>query len=156
MTSDELIAEGERLARPCVHLKPYGDPRRIDDVLLAIGEVWAQNPDLRLGQLLLNAVRPSQPCPEIFSIEDRDLVYRVRAKGNEPKPAEPSGAPERQLLPASPGIARVETGEVQFGDDWPGLFLRGDDALALMIWIRSLCEMLANHPDPMVADRLFA
>ncbi len=22
---------------------------------------------------------------------------------------------------------RVETGAVQFGDDWPGLFIRGDD-----------------------------
>lgn len=25
---------------------------------------------------------------------------------------------------------RVETGPVQFGDDWPGLFIRGDDAFA--------------------------
>lgn len=24
---------------------------------------------------------------------------------------------------------RVETGPVQFGDDWPGLFVRGDNAL---------------------------
>lgn len=24
---------------------------------------------------------------------------------------------------------RAETGAVQFGDDWPGVFLRGDDAL---------------------------
>lgn len=23
---------------------------------------------------------------------------------------------------------RVETGPVQFGDDWPGVFIRGDDA----------------------------
>lgn len=57
------------------------DPRRIDDVLLAIAEVWAQDPDLRLGQLLINAVRPAEPCPELFSIEDRDLVRRVQAEG---------------------------------------------------------------------------
>lgn len=24
--------------------------------------------------------------------------------------------------------ARVETGPIRFGDDWPGVFLRGDDA----------------------------
>jgi hypothetical protein len=24
---------------------------------------------------------------------------------------------------------RVETGPAQFGDDWPGVFLRGDDAM---------------------------
>ena len=63
------------------------DPRRIDDVLLAIGEVWAQNPDLRLGQLLVNAVRPAEPCPELFAIEDRDLVRRVRSEGARPRQA---------------------------------------------------------------------
>ena len=26
---------------------------------------------------------------------------------------------------------RMETGPVQFGDDWPGVFFRGDEALAL-------------------------
>ena len=55
------------------------DPRRIDDVLLAIGEVWALDPDLRLGQLLYVALRPSEPCPELSGIEDRDLIRRVQA-----------------------------------------------------------------------------
>ncbi len=32
---------------------------------------------------------------------------------------------------------RIESGVVQFGDDWPGLFLRGDDAFAL-------AQVLAN------------
>jgi hypothetical protein len=35
---------------------------------------------------------------------------------------------------------RVETGAVQFGGDWPGLFLRGDDATFLMVAIRGLLE----------------
>ncbi len=26
---------------------------------------------------------------------------------------------------------RVETGAIRFGDDWPGIFIRGDEALAL-------------------------
>jgi hypothetical protein len=30
---------------------------------------------------------------------------------------------------------RVETGPVQFGDDWPGLFIRGDDCLALFFYL---------------------
>lgn len=33
---------------------------------------------------------------------------------------------------------RVESGAVQFGDDWPGLFLRGDDAMKLLASIRAL------------------
>ncbi len=28
-----------------------------------------------------------------------------------------------------PEAQRVETGPIQFGDDWPGIFLRGDTAL---------------------------
>jgi hypothetical protein len=34
---------------------------------------------------------------------------------------------EIQSLP--PQEKRVETGVVQFGDDWPGVFIRGDNAL---------------------------
>lgn len=33
---------------------------------------------------------------------------------------------------------RVETGAVQFGSDWPGVFLRGDDAFALAMHLRDL------------------
>jgi len=46
------------------------DPRRIETLLDALREVWTRNPDLRLGQLLVNAIRPEQPCPEIFYAED--------------------------------------------------------------------------------------
>ena len=56
------------------------DPRRIDEVLLAIGEIWEKDPDLRLGQLIINAVRPAKPCPEVFSIEDRDDTRSMRQK----------------------------------------------------------------------------
>ena len=37
---------------------------------------------------------------------------------------------------------RVETGPLQFGDDWPGLFIRGDDCLALAVSIRHVLEAL--------------
>jgi hypothetical protein len=31
-----------------------------------------------------------------------------------------------------PGVQdRVETGPIQFGDDWPGMFIRGDNALII-------------------------
>ena len=36
-------------------------------------------------------------------------------------------------LPLPDGMRRMESGPVQFGeDDWPGVFLRGDNALGLM------------------------
>jgi hypothetical protein len=35
---------------------------------------------------------------------------------------------EIRKFPATP--VRVETGPIRFGDDWPGVFIRGDNALA--------------------------
>jgi hypothetical protein len=38
----------------------------------------------------------------------------------------------KRKLRTLPGVeGRVETGAIQFGGDWPGLFIRGDDAMAL-------------------------
>ncbi len=59
------------------------DPQRIEDILLAIAEVWSLDPDLRLGQLLVNAVRSSGPCQELFNVEDHDLVRMVQAEGKQ-------------------------------------------------------------------------
>ena len=50
------------------------DPARIDDVLAALRAAWVESPDLRLGQLIVNAVRPTNPCPEVFYTEDEALV----------------------------------------------------------------------------------
>jgi len=53
------------------------DPARIDDALAMLRAAWSESPDLRLGQLLVNAVRPTGPCPEIFYIEDDVLVRKL-------------------------------------------------------------------------------
>ena len=49
-------------------------PARIEGVLDAIRRAWRLEPDLRLGQLIVIATRPRQPCPEVFGIEDAALV----------------------------------------------------------------------------------
>jgi hypothetical protein len=41
-----------------------------------------------------------------------------------------------QQLPAWPMEGRAETGVIQFGDDWPGIFIRGDNALSFAFMIR--------------------
>jgi hypothetical protein len=51
-------------------------------------------------------------------------------------------------LPGSSGV--TPTGAMQFEDDWPGLFLRGDTAASVLSCIRSLQERLRDHPDPVV------
>ena len=54
------------------------DPARIDEMLSDLAAVWRKSPDLRLGQLLVNLVRPTQPAPEIFNIEDTRLHEEIR------------------------------------------------------------------------------
>jgi hypothetical protein len=53
------------------------DPGRIDEILEAIRRVWKENPDLRLGQLLIDAVIPRIPAPDIFSIEDSRILVQL-------------------------------------------------------------------------------
>lgn len=53
------------------------DPARIDEILELLREVWTRSPDLRLGQLIVNAVRPQEPCLPVFSIEDTVLARRL-------------------------------------------------------------------------------
>ncbi|RJP64420.1 MAG: DUF1040 family protein [Comamonadaceae bacterium] len=50
------------------------DPHRIHEVLAALKRIWELEPDLRLGQLVVNAARPAEPCPEIFHLEDDKLL----------------------------------------------------------------------------------
>ncbi|HUR52837.1 MAG TPA: hypothetical protein VMZ71_01815 [Gemmataceae bacterium] len=51
------------------------DPARIDRIIELLWDVWKQNPDMRLGQLVVNAIRPSEPCPQIFYPDD-DVVEK--------------------------------------------------------------------------------
>jgi hypothetical protein len=55
------------------------DPARIEAVLSAIKEAWVRHPDLRLGQLVVIATKPKDPCPEVFYIEDEQLVQGIAA-----------------------------------------------------------------------------
>ena len=43
---------------------------------------------------------------------------------------------------------------MQFRDDWPGLFIRGDDAIFARAAIRQLQEHLASHPEVAVTNAL--
>ncbi len=52
---------------------------RIKPILLELQEIWEQNPDLRLGQLMVIATRPTDPCPEVFNIEDDQLLDGLRS-----------------------------------------------------------------------------
>jgi hypothetical protein len=55
-------------------------------------------------------------------------------------------------FPGSSG--ETPTGALQFQNDWPGLFVRGDTAISLLSSIHALQQRLANHPDPVVTAAL--
>lgn len=38
----------------------------------------------------------------------------------------------RKLPEPQDNLGRVETGTTQFGDDWPGVFIRGDNAMGMV------------------------
>ena len=51
------------------------DPNRIPELLRIISKVWYTNPDLRLGQLILNG------CPTdagLYYMEDEDLLKNLK------------------------------------------------------------------------------
>lgn len=50
------------------------DPDRIPVILARLEAVWERYPDLRLGQLLMNA-----DAGYLYAIEDEDLARRVEA-----------------------------------------------------------------------------
>ena len=47
------------------------DPKRINRCLRKIKEIWNKNPDLRLGQLLINITPDAK---SLYFIEDEDLI----------------------------------------------------------------------------------
>lgn len=48
-------------------------------VLARLLAVWTQYEDLRLGQLLDNAITCSQPGPDLYYVEDRPLCDKVES-----------------------------------------------------------------------------
>lgn len=42
---------------------------------------------------------------------------------------------------------RPETGPMQFGNDWPGVFIRGDDAFGMAMYLRALIESIPPGDD---------
>lgn len=50
------------------------------------------------------------------------------------------------ILPVPEHMQRIETGIVQFGDDWPGVFIRGDNAA---YYSMVLDRLMSGYADPL-------
>ena len=49
---------------------------------------------------------------------------------------------------------RPETGAMSFGEDWPGVFIRGDNAFAFAIYVKAASNRLKESDS--VSDQLMA
>ena len=56
-----------------------------------------------------------------------------------------------RVIPHPDGADRVETGAVQFGNDWPGLFVRGDNAFHHAQAIDAIVRFLKTLPPEVIA-----
>ncbi len=61
----------------------------------------------------------------------------------------------KRMVRVLPGTsARVETGPVQFGDDWPGVFIRGDNAGFYALCLKEMLDGKDNATIRMVLTNL--
>lgn len=51
-----------------------------------------------------------------------------------------------RVIPMPDGMQRMESGPIQFGDDWPGFFLRGDHAME-MVPLYRLLKLVCDQPE---------
>ncbi len=62
------------------------------------------------------------------------------------------GRSNLRILPET--LARVETGAVQFGDDWPGCWIRGDNAAMMAACLNRLLRE-SQIPDNLAFEKLY-
>ena len=55
--------------------------KRIPEILNELERIWKEYPDLRLGQIIMIATRPKNPCPEVFYIEDDNIFEGLKLIG---------------------------------------------------------------------------
>ena len=87
------------------------DINRIPKILKELERVWKENPDYRLGQLIVVATKPETPTPSIFYIEDEDLLPGLLSIGK----TEKSLSEKSERIPywkKYPDICRMEPEEI--------------------------------------------
>jgi hypothetical protein len=147
------------------------DPARIPEMCRLLQRAWERVPDQRLGQLVVNAVGPADPCREVFYCEEsrtRRGLERLAAEGM----AEPVPPSHREATvgwkelgePASTTVtfedARMGTFEVdaffcqvleaRFGGEYREGSLGKPDADAMVRWLAVL--LARTEPDVVLLD----
>lgn len=61
------------------------EPSIENELLETLKTTWALYPDLRLTQLIVNAINPTVPYSEIFYVEDSQLIAKLKQLHPQPK-----------------------------------------------------------------------
>jgi hypothetical protein len=147
------------------------DPARIPEMCRLLQRAWERVPDLRLGQLVIDAIGPSEPCREVFYAEEsrtrRGLERLVR--GGAPEPELPSHH-EAELrwktleepAPTTVSFDGARQGtfdvdmyfckllEARFGGEYREGSLGSPDADAIVRWLAIL--LARSEPDVVLLD----
>ncbi|MFK7770995.1 MAG: hypothetical protein AB8F94_02605 [Saprospiraceae bacterium] len=73
------------------------DKKRIPKILNELERIWKENPDLRLGQIMIIATRPKNSCPEVFYIEDEKMLEGIQSIGQKTESSEKKRIPYWEL-----------------------------------------------------------
>jgi hypothetical protein len=65
-----------------------------------------------------------------------------------------SDDPQRTQIPLPGSSGQTPTGAMQFQRDWPGLFIRGDDAIFIAVSIRELESQLSGTENIRITSAL--
>lgn len=105
------------------------DPARIEPLLRLIKTLWLKQPDLRLGQLIFNAINPKGTSSDLFNVEDNVL----RACLLQDLKGADALFPDPEL--------------VSFGDLWVGDRFKSGDVL----WTKTRPDIARRHCKESVA-----
>lgn len=53
------------------------DPKRIKPLLEKIEKIWMENPDFRLGQLIMVIAGTGEHNPKLFNLEESELLKKL-------------------------------------------------------------------------------
>lgn len=59
------------------------DINRIKPTIEKLEKLWLANPDIRLGQLIMNVVCPEETNPKLFYIEDDEFLKNLEEIENQ-------------------------------------------------------------------------
>ena len=108
------------------------DPNRIPELSRLLELAWTLNPDMRLGQLVVVALRPSVPCPQIFSAEESRLRKGLKRLIEQGSPA-PANSSEQECAAIEwEPLAESVLGSVRFLGARLGDARFGGESLAIL------------------------